>query len=84
MHRLAILDMNQGYPNQGMRCIRQIASGFTGAVEIVEFDVRTKGELPGTDFDIYISSGGPGTPLASGEYWERRYMEMLDDLWYFN
>lgn len=84
MHRLAILDMNAGHPNQGMRCIRQIAANFTDAVEIVEFDVRSKGELPGTDFDVYISSGGPGSPLASGEDWERRYMKMLDELWYIN
>ena len=84
MHRLAILDMNDGHPNQGMRCIRQIAAGFTDAVEVVEFDVRNKNELPGTDFDIYISSGGPGSPLASGENWERRFMQLLDELWAIN
>jgi len=84
MRRLAILDMNNGHPNQGMRCIRQIAAGFIDSVEVVEFDVRKKGELPDTSFDIYISSGGPGSPLASGEIWERQYMKMLDELWYIN
>ncbi|MDP4263694.1 MAG: GMP synthase [Bacteroidota bacterium] len=67
--RIAILDLNEGKPNQGMRCIRQIieqwkeSSGMIAESE--EFEVRLKNELPGTTFDIYISSGGPGDPLSS-------------------
>lgn len=40
--RLAILDMNAGRPNQGMRCIRDIAAMYSSAFDIDEFDVRSK------------------------------------------
>ena len=77
--------MNNGVPNQGMRCIRLIANSFGEQVEWAEFDVRAKGELPDPDaYDIYISSGGPGSPLASGEVWEREYFRLLDTLWDHN
>lgn len=67
--RIAILDLNEGQPNQGMRCIRQIIHQWAQTcgmdVESKEFEVRVKNELPDTAFDIYISSGGPGNPLSS-------------------
>lgn len=67
--RIAILDLNDGRPNQGMRCIRQIVKEWAATidmdVETTEFEVRQQNELPDTSFDIYISSGGPGDPLSS-------------------
>ena len=71
---VAILDLYEGHANQGMRCIRQIINefGLMHQLNIVtkEFDVRLKNELPDTNFDIYISTGGPGSPTASeGKKW---------------
>jgi len=40
--------------------------------------VRLKAELPDMSYDIYLSSGGPGSPLASeGSEWEVAYFDWL-------
>ena len=80
--RIAILDLYEGYPNQGMRCLRDIIwqwgeyHGYT--VHVDEFEVRIRKEVPDLTYDIYISSGGPGSPLESeGSDWERAYFSWL-------
>src|SRR5687767_5554865 len=83
--RIAILDMYEGKENQGMRCIHEILTRFGEDndlnIEWTEFDVRLKNEVPGLDFDIYISTGGPGSPLESeGSEWERVYFNWLSDV----
>lgn len=85
MLRIAILDLYEGQANQGMRCIRQIIhewSEFHGIeAEWNEFDVRVKNEVPDLSYDIYISSGGPGSPLESeGSEWEKAYFGWLKDV----
>ncbi|MBX2946674.1 MAG: GMP synthase [Cyclobacteriaceae bacterium] len=72
-------------PNEGMRGIRQLIQEFTAdshlPVTFDVFDVRLQCEVPGTDYDIYISSGGPGSPLDSkGSLWERKYFALMDAL----
>lgn len=52
--KMAILDMNEGKPNQGMRCIRDIAAMYSSAFDIDEFDVRVTNEVPGMEYDVYI------------------------------
>ena len=84
MLRLALLDMNAGVPNQGMRCLRQIAAAFRRDFAADVFDVRAGGELPDGSYDVYLFSGGPGTPLASGESWEAPFFALLDELWEHN
>lgn len=79
---IAILDLNDGHENQGMRCLRDITRHWCEVnnyeLMVKEFDVRQKNEVPGTDFDIYISSGGPGSPLDSTDSeWEKRYFNWL-------
>jgi len=83
--RLAILDLYDGYPNQGMRCIRDIIKHFAAEhnlyIEVDEFDVRQHLQLPDTSYDGYISSGGPGSPLDSvNEEWEHRYFSWLKSI----
>jgi len=67
--RVAVLDLNAGYPNQGMRCIDEIVHRWSEEnnypILYDVFDVRVNNELPDTSYDIYISSGGPGDPLSS-------------------
>ena len=64
--RIAVLDLYEGKENQGMRCIRELinqwSENINEDVQWDEFDVRQKNELPDLSYDIYISSGGPGSP----------------------
>ncbi|MBX2933654.1 MAG: GMP synthase [Ferruginibacter sp.] len=81
--RIAILDLYEGLANQGMRCIREILNQFgeNNHIDLTwdEFDVRLKNEVPNLDYDIYISSGGPGSPLESeGSEWEHAYFGWLN------
>ncbi|GAC1592158.1 MAG: hypothetical protein NVS3B19_13590 [Ginsengibacter sp.] len=80
--RVAILDLYQGVDNQGMRCIREILNqyGEINNIDLVwdEFEVRLEKQLPDLSYDIYISTGGPGSPLESkGSDWERAYFNWL-------
>ncbi|GAB2821507.1 type 1 glutamine amidotransferase [Ferruginibacter profundus] len=87
--RVAILDMNEGKPNQGMRCIREILNQFGDAnnldLEWDEFEVRLQQQIPDLNYDIYISSGGPGSPLESeGSDWEKVYFNWLNNVMGWN
>ncbi|MEP7106809.1 MAG: GMP synthase [Ferruginibacter sp.] len=83
--RIAILDLYDGVANQGMRCIREILNQFSDQnnLDIIwdEFDVRQKNEVPDLTYDIFISSGGPGSPLESeGSKWEKVYFNWLHQI----
>lgn len=83
--KIAILDLYDGQPNQGMRCLQDIVLRYGQEnqldLQYQVFRVRDLLELPDTSFDIYLSSGGPGSPLESeGETWENRYFELMDEL----
>lgn len=84
--RLAILDLYNGIPNQGMRCIRQIVEDFADQIEYDVFDVRVEGVVPDLSYDIYISSGGPGDPRdGKGEGgWQETWNGWLDDVFDHN
>ena len=82
--RLALLDLYEGEPNQGMRAIREILARFSDTIEVQEFDVRSKCEIPDTSFDIYISSGGPGHPLEGDGVWDAKWKDLMDNLWLHN
>ena len=80
--RIAILDLYEGVANQGMRCIREILNQFGDGnnLDITwdEFDVRQKKEVPDLSYEIFISSGGPGSPLdTEGSDWEKVYFKWL-------
>ncbi|WP_367913001.1 type 1 glutamine amidotransferase [Leadbetterella sp. DM7] len=83
--RIGVLDMNNGAPNEGMRCIKYLIEEFFMRKELETdyqvFDVRRGDTLPAYDeFDAYISSGGPGSPLLEGTSWERDYFKLLGDV----
>ncbi len=83
--RVAILDLYNNEPNEGMRGIQSILDRhlFPAPFTIYKerFDVRFKEEIPDTSFDIYISSGGPGSPLEEpGAHWEKEYFALMDAL----
>ena len=86
---IAILDLYEGAANEGMRGIRQLIEEFSAdhhvQVRSQIFDVRLKAQVPDLNFDIYISTGGPGSPLESeGNIWERRYFALMDSIKDFN
>lgn len=89
MIRIAILDLYEGQPNQGMRCIRQIIRDVSAQLHIPisydEYDVRLQNQLPDLRYDIYISTGGPGDPQASeGAEWEKLYFSWLKSVEEYN
>lgn len=86
---IAILDMYDGRPNEGMRCIKALCDqflskeGIGGRYDI--FDVRQKNEIPDiNDYQIFISTGGPGNPLPEGHAWEQKFKVFIDSIFAFN
>jgi len=80
--KIAILDLYEGVANQGMRGLRDIVHLYGNEnnldIQLDEFEVRLQNEVPDLSYDIYISSGGPGSPLDSeGSEWERLYFNWL-------
>lgn len=82
--RLAILDLYDNTPNQGMRCIKDIIKRFETSFDCEVFDVRGKAAVPDLGFDVYISTGGPGNPLEGDGVWDVQYYEWLESVWTWN
>lgn len=87
--KVAILDLYEGHPNQGMRCIRELLDQYSTVHDLPliydEFEVRIRKEVPDMSYDIYISSGGPGSPLDSiGSEWEKAYFGWLSAVERYN
>ena len=83
--RIAVLDLYEGLPNQGMRCIQEIVANWANAQQLNydyhTYNVRQELVVPDTSYDIYISSGGPGSPLESeGEPWDNLYIQWLQSI----
>jgi len=83
--KVAILDLYEGKPNEGMRCLRNILKEFgeENNIQVIwdEFDVRLRNEVPDMSYDIFISSGGPGSPLESRySDWEKKYFGWLNEV----
>lgn len=81
--KVAILDLYNGVANLGMKNIQAIIHNARMRYEI--YDVRGKGELPDGSHDIYISTGGPGSPFdGEGTMWEKNYFNFIEKLWRHN
>lgn len=69
-----------------MRCIQDILKETDGKYDRVKicydiYEVRYKNDAPDQSYDIYISSGGPGSPFEGvGMPWEASYFKLLDKL----
>src|ERR1700744_5188742 len=89
MVRVAILDLYEGQANQGMRCIRELLTEYGRTHNLTlqydEYEVRQQHNVPDLSYDIYISSGGPGSPLDSeGSEWETAYWSWLKTIEEYN
>ncbi len=87
--KVAILDMYEGVENQGMRCIREILNQFAEVnnrdLLRDEFDVRRESAVPDLSYDIYISTGGPGSPIDSkGTKWENTFFKWVRTIEKYN
>ncbi|SFD64420.1 GMP synthase-Glutamine amidotransferase [Chitinophaga sp. CF118] len=87
--KVAVLDMYEEVPNEGMRCIREVLTQYAKThalqLEFHEFEVRVKEQFPDLSYDIYISTGGPGSPLDSeGSNWELHYFSLMNDIMQWN
>ncbi|QXD15423.1 hypothetical protein GQ464_000240 [Rhodocaloribacter litoris] len=88
--RVAVLDLYDNEPNEGMRAIREILAAsdrrYHGVpVTFDVFEARYRAEVPGLDYDVYVSSGGPGSPFdGEGKPWETAYFNWLERVWAHN
>ena len=81
--KAAIIDLYDDYPNQAIASFKHILDTYAQAnnlnISHEVFDLRGKNEVPGIDFDVYLSSGGPGSPVDSeGSEWENKYWQLID------
>lgn len=87
--KIAVIDMNKGTANQGMRGILETILRYQTEMSLSlsfdVFDLRQKGEIPDLNYDIYISSGGPGNPYeGEGQQWEKDFFDLLEQIEAFN
>lgn len=81
--KAAIIDLYEDYPNQSIRSFQDLLNQYKTTYNLnltyQIFDLRGKNEAPDLSFDLYLSSGGPGSPLDSeGFEWERQYWDLID------
>ncbi|MFH1197451.1 MAG: GMP synthase [bacterium] len=87
---IAVIDLYNNEVNQGMRCIKDLLHEFDCrykniSVQYKVYDARYKDEIPSDKYDVYISSGGPGSPFeGEGSAWEKKYFELIDKIWNHN
>ncbi len=87
--KVAVIDMNNGFPNQGMRGIQELLHTYKDnkALKLTFdlFDLRKKGEIHDLSYDIFISSGGQASPFdVEEEKWENHIFNLLDKIDKFN
>lgn len=88
--RVAILDLYNQTPNEGMRCLREflreaVHSNPHVDIQVDEFDVRAKGQIPDLSYDMYISTGGPGSPFDGEQHdWEKSYFDWAHAIYEYN
>lgn len=82
--KVAILSMYMNQESQGMKYLRLLleneAYSFPDlSISYKVFATRESNELPRlSDFDLFISTGGPGDPHDGiGQEWENNYFEFL-------
>lgn len=88
--KVAIIDLNNNVSNLSIPCIKamlaEVDRRFHGVPVIyTHFETRYLDEIPDLTYDVYISSGGPGSPFdGEGTSWEKHYFEWLNAVWNYN
>src|SRR3989304_5712105 len=74
--KAALIDLYNNEENLGISAIQRLLAEFDGKVNgqplsYQTFETRYKAEIPDLSYDIYISSGGRGSPFeGEGTVWE--------------
>ena len=82
--KVAILDLNNNVANRGTGYIKRLVESYGDKLTYNIFDVRHKNEVPGLEYDIYISSGGPGSPFDYTGGWDKKYFALIEALFLHN
>lgn len=88
--KITTLDLYNNERNEGMRCIKEIVSESINRNSSlnISYDVhetRFKDQLPDLSYDIFISSGGPGSPFEDeNKKWDKDYFNLIDNIWTHN
>ena len=88
--KVATIDLYNNERNEGMRCIKEIVSDAGKKNPNIDlkydvFETRYKGDIPDLSYDIFISSGGPGSPFEDEDKkWDKDYFNLLDKIWNHN
>jgi GMP synthase-like glutamine amidotransferase len=85
---MCLVDMNNGVANEATRCFRRLFDAFSQKVKQVNPGLETQlrhvqprnlGELPESNVDLVLSSGGPGAPFDGyDDPWATGYRSFLD------
>lgn len=86
--RVSLVDMNNGVANEAIRCFRRLVTAFVGrvraanprlTVHLDHIQPRNLGEVPSHQVDLFVSSGGPGSPHDGWDQpWCTAYRKFLD------
>lgn len=88
--KVATIDLYNNERNEGMRCIKEIVSDVGRKNHNIDlkyavFETRYKGDVPDLSYDIFISSGGPGSPFeGENQQWDKDYFNLIDKIWNHN
>ncbi len=88
--KAALIDLYNGEANLGIQSIKNLVRNWSHpelqpTVSLDQFETRKDDIAPGLDYDLYISSGGPGSPFdGEGTAWEAAYFNWLDAIWRHN
>lgn len=88
--RVCLIDMNQGHVNQAMRCFRGLVGGFFERVQranpnlpcdLVEVSPRDTNATVPREADLYLGSGGPGSPYDGDDQpWFGDFAAFVDEV----
>ncbi len=88
--KVATIDLYNNEPNEGMRCLREIVTDAGKNNPDIDlqynvFETRYKDDVPDLSNDIFISSGGPGSPFeGENQKWDKDYFTLIDKIWNHN
>ena len=88
--KIATIDLYNNERNEGMRCIGEIVEETKKKFNDLNisynvYESRFKEDIPDIDSDIFISSGGPGSPFeGEGEKWEKDYFNLIEKIYSHN
>ncbi len=88
--KIATIDLYNNERNEGMRCIGEIVEESKKKFNDLDisyniYETRFKENIPGIDSDIFISSGGPGSPFeGKGKKWEKDYFNLIEKIYSHN